>query len=156
ADEPTTALDVTIQAQILQMMNDLKKKFNTSMILITHDLGVVAQTCDKVAIMYAGRIVESGTTKDIYEEISHHPYTIGLFNSIPIMDKDAARLSPIPGLMPDPMIKRAGCSFSERCPHCMERCKIEQPGDYTRDSHMISCFLFENSWGKNKEGQKEA
>lgn len=156
ADEPTTALDVTIQAQILQMINELKNKFNTSMILITHDLGVVAQTCDKVAVMYAGRIVESGTTKEIYEEVSHHPYTTGLFNSIPIMDKDATRLSPIPGLMPDPMIKRVGCGFSERCPHCMERCKIEQPGNHTQDSHMISCFLFEDSWGKNKERQEEA
>jgi len=156
ADEPTTALDVTIQAQVLQMMNELKKKFNTSMILITHDLGVVAQTCDKVAIMYAGRIVESGTTKEIYEEESHHPYAIGLFNSIPVMDKDVARLSPIPGLMPDPMLKRAGCSFSDRCPYCTERCKVEQPGNYLKNSHMISCYLFEDSWGTNDGRQEEA
>lgn len=121
ADEPTTALDVTIQSQVLQMMNDLKKRFNTGMILITHDLGVVAQTCDKVAIMYAGHIVENGTVQDIYESAQHHPYTVGLFHSIPEMNKDSNRLAPIPGLMPDPMIRQEGCSFSDRCPKCSER-----------------------------------
>lgn len=156
ADEPTTALDVTIQAQVLQMMNELKKKFNTSMILITHDLGVVAQTCDKVAIMYAGQIVESGTTKEIFEGNSHHPYTIGLFNSIPLIDSDATRLNPIPGLMPDPMIKRTGCSFSDRCPHSTKRCRAEQPGNYTKGSHMISCYLFDNSWDTSDEKWEEA
>ena len=102
ADEPTTALDVTIQAQVLQMMNELKVKLNTAMILITHDLGVVAETCDDVAIMYAGEIIESGTAEDIYEATEHHPYTVGLFGSIPDMDSKAKRLNPIPGLMPDP------------------------------------------------------
>ena len=125
ADEPTTALDVTIQSQVLQMMNDLKKRFNTGMILITHDLGVVAQTCDKVAIMYAGHIVENGTVQDIYESAQHHPYTVGLFHSIPEMNKDSNRLAPIPGLMPDPMIRQEGCSFSDRCPKCSERCRRE-------------------------------
>ncbi len=144
ADEPTTALDVTIQSQVLQMMNDLKKRFNTGMILITHDLGVVAQTCDKVAIMYAGHIVENGTVQDIYESAQHHPYTVGLFHSIPEMNKDSNRLAPIPGLMPDPMIRQEGCSFSDRCPKCSERCRREKPGNYTvSNSHTISCFLYE-------------
>ena len=144
ADEPTTALDVTIQSQVLQMMNDLKKRFNTGMILITHDLGVVAQTCDKVAIMYAGHIVENGTVQDIYESAQHHPYSVGLFHSIPEMNKDSNRLAPIPGLMPDPMIRQEGCSFSDRCPKCSERCRREKPGNYTvSNSHTISCFLYE-------------
>ena len=152
ADEPTTALDVTIQSQVLQMMNDLKKRFNTGMILITHDLGVVAQTCDKVAIMYAGHIVENGTVQDIYESAQHHPYTVGLFRSIPEMNKDSNRLAPIPGLMPDPMIRQEGCSFSDRCPKCSERCRREKPGNYTvSNSHTISCFLYEQGDADKEE-----
>ena len=152
ADEPTTALDVTIQSQVLQMMNDLKKRFNTGMILITHDLGVVAQTCDKVAIMYAGHIVENGTVQDIYESAQHHPYTVGLFHSIPEMNKDSKRLAPIPGLMPDPMIRQEGCSFSDRCPKCSERCRREKPGNYTvSNSHTISCFLYEQGDADKEE-----
>ena len=152
ADEPTTALDVTIQSQVLQMMNDLKKRFNTGMILITHDLGVVAQTCDKVAIMYAGHIVENGTVQDIYESAQHHPYTVGLFHSIPEMNKDSNRLAPIPGLMPDPMIRQEGCSFSDRCPKCSERCHREKPGNYTvSNSHTISCFLYEQGDADKEE-----
>lgn len=152
ADEPTTALDVTIQSQVLQMMNDLKKRFNTGMILITHDLGVVAQTCDKVAIMYAGHIVENGTVQDIYESAQHHPYTVGLFHSIPEMNKDSNRLAPIPGLMPDPMIRQEGCSFSNRCPKCSERCRREKPGNYTvSNSHTISCFLYEQGDADKEE-----
>lgn len=152
ADEPTTALDVTIQAQVLEMMNALKKQFNTGMILITHDLGVVAQTCDKVAIMYAGRIVESGTVQHIYESEEHHPYTVGLFRSIPEMNKDSDRLAPIPGLMPDPMIMQTGCPFSDRCPNCMERCTQEMPGNYqVSDGHSISCFLYEAAQQKREE-----
>lgn len=152
ADEPTTALDVTIQSQVLQMMNDLKKRFNTGMILITHDLGVVAQTCDKVAIMYAGHIVENGTVQDIYKSAQHHPYTVGLFHSIPEMNKDSNRLAPIPGLMPDPMIRQEGCSFSDRCPKCSERCRREKPGNYTvSNSHTISCFLYEQGDADKEE-----
>ncbi len=152
ADEPTTALDVTIQSQVLQMMNDLKKRFNTGMILITHDLGVVAQTCDKVAIMYAGHIVENGTVQDIYESAQHHPYTVGLFHSIPEMNKDSNRLAPIPGLMPGPMIRQEGCSFSDRCPKCSERCRREKPGNYTvSNSHTISCFLYEQGDADKEE-----
>ena len=128
ADEPTTALDVTIQAQVLQMMNELKVKLNTAMILITHDLGVVAETCDDVAIMYAGEIIESGTAEDIYEATEHHPYTVGLFGSIPDMDSKAKRLNPIPGLMPDPTCLPAGCPFAPRCPKCMDICKEKKPG----------------------------
>ena len=142
ADEPTTALDVTIQAQVLQMMNELKVKLNTAMILITHDLGVVAQTCDDVAIMYAGEIIESGTAEDIYEGKQHHPYTVGLFGSIPDMDSKAKRLNPIPGLMPDPTHLPAGCPFAPRCPRCMEICKETKPEIVHFGTHEIKCHLF--------------
>lgn len=104
ADEPTTALDVTIQAQVLEMMKELKVKLNTAMLLITHDLGVVAQTCDRVAIMYAGEIIEIGTVEQIFEGEHHHPYTVGLFGSIPDLTKSTKRLNPIDGLMPDPTV----------------------------------------------------
>ena len=142
ADEPTTALDVTIQAQVLQMMNELKVKLNTAMILITHDLGVVAETCDDVAIMYAGEIIESGTAEDIYEATEHHPYTVGLFGSIPDMDSKAKRLNPIPGLMPDPTCLPAGCPFAPRCPKCMDICKDKKPGVARYGTHEIKCHLF--------------
>ena len=142
ADEPTTALDVTIQAQVLQMMNELKVKLNTAMILITHDLGVVAETCDDVAIMYAGEIIESGTAEDIYEATEHHPYTVGLFGSIPDMDSKAKRLNPIPGLMPDPTCLPAGCPFAPRCPKCMDICKEKKPGVARYGTHEIKCHLF--------------
>ncbi|MCL2566272.1 MAG: ABC transporter ATP-binding protein [Defluviitaleaceae bacterium] len=143
ADEPTTALDVTIQSQILDMMDDLKKKLNTAIILITHDLGVVAEFCDYVAIMYAGEIVEMGTAEDIYESESHHPYTIGLFNSIPNLEVDTDRLNPIDGLMPDPAELPAGCKFHPRCPDCMEICKSEIPDEYeVSTGHKIKCHLF--------------
>ena len=123
ADEPTTALDVTIQAQVLDMMSELKEKLNTSMVLITHDLGVVAQTCDKVAIMYAGEIIEFGTAEDIFNGEKRHPYTEGLFGSIPDLTKRTRRLSPIEGLMPDPTDLPKGCKFHDRCPNCMEICR---------------------------------
>ena len=149
ADEPTTALDVTIQAQVLEMMTELKNKLNTSMILITHDLGVVAQVCDKVAIMYAGEIVEYGNLEDIYEQ-GEHPYTIGLFGSIPDLDKDTERLSPIAGLMPDPTNLPAGCSFSPRCPHCTDRCRNEDPPiRETVQGHMVKCHLIHTN--KNRQ-----
>lgn len=142
ADEPTTALDVTIQAQVLKMMNELKEKFNTSMILITHDLGVVAQICDWVAIMYAGEIIEHGTVEDIFEGERHHPYTIGLFGSIPDMTKKTDRLNPIEGLMPDPSSVPPGCRFAERCPHRMDICSTVSPEIILRDTHQIKCHLF--------------
>ena len=126
ADEPTTALDVTIQAQVLDMMTDLKKQFGSSMLLITHDLGVVAETCDKVAIMYAGEIVEYGTLEDIFDHTSH-PYTEGLFNSLPSLDEDVDRLKPIRGLMPDPADLPKGCKFNPRCPYADKHCQSVEP-----------------------------
>ena len=143
ADEPTTALDVTIQAQVLRMMSDLKKKLNTSMILITHDLGIVSQNCEKVAVMYAGSIIESGTAAEIFLNQNHHPYTIGLFGSIPDLKKAAKRLSPIDGLMPDPMDLPEGCVFHPRCPKCMEICKTQVPESVCLGGeHQIKCHLF--------------
>lgn len=138
ADEPTTALDVTIQAQVLEMIRDLKKQMNTSMILITHDLGVIAEMCDEVAVIYAGEIVEYGRKADIFKHTSH-PYTIGLFRSLPGISLDEPRLHPIEGLPPDPSNLPAGCSFSPRCPHATEKCKETDvklrelvPGHYCR------------------------
>ncbi|HBW37551.1 ABC transporter ATP-binding protein [Desulfosporosinus sp. BICA1-9] len=142
ADEPTTALDVTIQAQVLEMMNKLKKKLNTSMILITHDLGIVAEMCDKVAIVYSGEIIEFGTLEDIYEAENHHPYTIGLFGSIPNLSKEAHRLNSIGGLMPDPTNLPSGCKFHPRCPKCMDICKKEEPNVIDNNGHKIKCHLF--------------
>lgn len=142
ADEPTTALDVTIQAQVLGMMKGLKSKLNTSMVLITHDLGVVAQTCDRVAIMYAGEIIEIGTAKDIFEADFHHPYTDGLFGSIPDMKKVTKRLSPIDGLMPDPTNPPKGCRFHDRCPKCMDLCKTDTPKSRAYGTQMIKCHLY--------------
>ena len=143
ADEPTTALDVTIQAQVIEMMGRLKRELQTSMILITHDLGVVAEMCDKVAIMYAGEIVEYGTLEDIYEGAHHHPYTVGLFGAIPDLDRDTERLTPIDGLMPDPMNLPQGCNFCPRCPHRTEACEHVSPQAYeVSPGHTIKCHLF--------------
>lgn len=122
ADEPTTALDVTIQAQVLELINKLKEELHTAMLLITHDLGIIAETCDKVAVIYAGRIIESGTKRDIFKNPSH-PYTKGLFDSIPHLDSKERRLSPIPGLPPDPTALPQGCCFAPRCPHAAEACR---------------------------------
>ena len=142
ADEPTTALDVTIQAQVLAMMSELRDKLGTAMILITHDLGIVASICDKVAIMYAGKIIEAGTLEDIYVNKEHHPYTVGLFGAIPNLKVETKRLAPIEGLMPDPSDLPSGCYFHDRCPHCMEICKKEYPEVYTDGTHSIACHLF--------------
>ncbi|MEK7357400.1 MAG: ABC transporter ATP-binding protein, partial [Bdellovibrionota bacterium] len=128
ADEPTTALDVTIQAQVLDLVRKLQKEFNASMILITHDLGVVAETCDDVAVMYAGKIVEYGTVEDIFYRPKHQ-YTKGLLNSIPHFETGARRerLETIKGLVPSMFNLPKGCRFSERCPAVQEDCKIKQP-----------------------------
>ena len=144
ADEPTTALDVTIQAQVLALIDNLKEKLGTSVILITHDLGVVAQTCDKVAVMYAGEIIEEGTVEDIFDrERPHHPYTIGLFNSIPKLDDESTRLSPIDGLMPDPTALPEGCSFYPRCKQGMDICIKEHPQVFhEQGEHKVRCHLF--------------
>ena len=140
ADEPTTALDVTIQAQVLEMINDLKTQFGTSMLLITHDLGIVAETCDEVAIIYAGEIVEFGSLERIFHNPSH-PYTIGLFDSIPSLDKDVDRLSPIPGLMPDPSNLPEGCKFHERCSNCSDECvNNDQILTEIEPGHLVRCI----------------
>ncbi len=138
ADEPTTALDVTIQAQVLEMMRDLRQKYNTATILITHDLGIVAQMCDRVAIIYAGEIIETGDLQDIFKRTAH-PYTKGLLGSIPQINKDVRRLTPIEGLMPDPTVKYTGCAFAERCKYSTDACRAGElpfravsPGHYTR------------------------
>ena len=139
ADEPTTALDVTIQAQVLDMMRGLKEKLNTSMLLITHDLGVVAEICDKVAIMYAGEIVEYGTLRHIFKEVAH-PYTKGLFNSLPSLDKDVERLQPIRGLMPDPANLPQGCKFHPRCPYADQECTCCEPTlEEVAPGHFVRC-----------------
>lgn len=141
ADEPTTALDVTIQAQVLEMIKALKDKFNTSMILITHDLGVVAETCDQVAVIYAGEIVESGTKDHIFRN-PMHPYTLGLFGSLPKLDDDSKRLSPIKGLPPDPTNLPKGCKFCPRCPKA-ENCSKSQtdvPMIEIEKGHYVRCY----------------
>lgn len=148
ADEPTTALDVTIQAQVLLMMRELKDRLGTSMILITHDLGIVAQTCDSVAVMYAGEIIESGTLQDLFVNERHHPYTLGLFGSIPNLHSKSRRLKPILGLMPDPTDLPEGCKFSPRCPRCMEVCKVKPPDVAIYNTHKIKCHLFESNEGE--------
>ena len=140
ADEPTTALDVTIQAQVLEMMSQLKAEFGTAMLLITHDLGIVAETCDRVAIMYAGQIVESGSLADIFDAAAH-PYTRGLFGSIPRLDVDVEWLSPISGLMPDPADLPAGCKFHPRCAYASERCACqEQQLVQLTPGHFVRCW----------------
>ena len=151
ADEPTTALDVTIQAQVLSMMRDLRDRLGTAMIMITHDLGIVAQTCDNVAIMYAGELIETGTAEDIFCAKEHHPYTIGLFGSIPNLKVKTRRLSPIAGLMPDPTNLPKGCSFSPRCDKCMEICKQQKPGVYKNGAHRIRCHLFTDAIKEENE-----
>ena len=141
ADEPTTALDVTIQAQILHMIDTLKKESDTSMILITHDLGIVVEMCNKVAIMYAGEIVEYGTVEEIFDNCSH-PYTIGLFKSIPTLDEEVDRLEPIDGLMPDPINLPSGCKFHPRCPYAADICKCQQPPiTEVAAGHTVQCHF---------------
>ena len=141
ADEPTTALDVTIQAQVLEMMKNLRRQYDTSMIMITHDLGIVLEVCDKCAVVYAGEIVEYGTIKDIFTN-AKHPYTIGLFNSLPRLDIDTGRLKPIPGLMSDPTDLPEYCSFYDRCElHC-DKCKTGDPVLVEIESgHWVKCFV---------------
>ena len=140
ADEPTTALDVTIQAQVLDLIRELKEKYNTSMILITHDLGVVAKTCDSVAVIYAGKIVEYGSLEDIFDHPSH-PYTKGLFGSLPGMAVGEKRLRSINGLPPDPTDLPRGCSFAPRCPHAGSACRgeVEIPYREITPGHFVRC-----------------
>lgn len=141
ADEPTTALDVTIQAQVLDMMNDLKQKIGTSLILITHDLGVVADMCDEVAVIYAGEILETGTAYDIFKNMSH-PYTIGLFESLPDLASKSKRLNSIPGLMPDPTRLPPGCKFAPRCSYAVAECSASPiPLTGLSDTHYCRCLF---------------
>ena len=140
ADEPTTALDVTIQAQVLEMMMELKRKLNTSMILITHDLGVIAETCDKVAVIYAGQIVEYASKEELFRH-PLHPYTQGLFGSLPKLDDDSKRLHPIHGLPPDPTNLPEGCAFHPRCPKVCGKCGCGGTPEMVevRPEHFVRC-----------------
>ena len=141
ADEPTTALDVTIQAQVLKLMKELKQKYNMAMLMITHDLGIVADVCDEVSVMYAGRVVEHGTLEDVYERTAH-PYTEGLFNSIPNIEARTHRLIAIRGLMPDPTDLPSGCPFHPRCSYATEECKMREPvKTELSDTHYVYCIL---------------
>ncbi|GHV34739.1 dipeptide/oligopeptide/nickel ABC transporter ATP-binding protein [Synergistales bacterium] len=152
ADEPTTALDVTIQAQVLMMIRKLRDRLGTSLVMITHDLGIVAQTCDNVAVMYAGQLVEVGSAKDIFNrENSHHPYTNGLFGSIPKLNERVKRLKPIPGLMPDPTALPEGCYFSPRCAESANMCLKARPEVYVKGEHKIKCHKMRNVDGYVKE-----
>ena len=141
ADEPTTALDVTIQAQVLDIMRNLREKFHMGLIMITHDLGVVAETCDKVAIIYAGEVVEAGSVTEVYLN-PRHPYTRGLFDSIPKLDEDSTRLIPIEGMTPNMAEPPTGCYFHPRCKYCQERCRTQSPEmvQMAGGTHRFKCF----------------
>ena len=142
ADEPTTALDVTIQAQVLDLMKNLRKQYQTSLIMITHDLGIVAEICDEVAVMYAGNVVEQGTLEDLFNH-TMHPYTEGLFNSLPNVNDRKSKLKPIPGLMPDPTALPEGCPFHPRCQYATEACRQVQEKRYVSDTHFIRCCAYD-------------
>ncbi|MEL7556077.1 MAG: ABC transporter ATP-binding protein [bacterium] len=147
ADEPTTALDVTIQAQVLDLMRKLIKEHGTSVLFITHSLGLVAENCDEVATMYAGEIVEFGSVKQLFGN-PLHPYTKGLFGSLPDLSAVSERLKPIPGLMPDPTNLPKGCFFSPRCPFVTEICHNSHPEDINMEGHMVKCHLYTKEGGK--------
>lgn len=150
ADEPTTALDVTIQAQILDLFRQLKDRINSSIMLITHDLGVIAEMADYVVVMYAGRIVEKGTLEDIFLHPSH-PYTIGLMNSKPSITKEVERLYSIPGKVPNPINMPDYCYFKDRCEMCVEKCSGEYPKLHKiSDTHYVSCYRYEEKEGGNE------
>ncbi len=141
ADEPTTALDVTVQAQILDLIDRLKEEFNAAVVMITHDLGVVAEHCDHIQVMYAGRIVETGLAHDIYYN-AHHPYTWGLLGSITRLDRERERLQPIRGLPPSLILVPPGCAFHPRCPYAMDVCRAEVPRLLPTDGeHAAACHL---------------
>ena len=151
ADEPTTALDVTIQAQILDILRSLKEKINSSIMLITHDLGVIAEMADYVVVMYAGRIVERGTVYEIFANPAH-PYTIGLMASKPIVGKNTDRLYSIPGKVPNPINMPNYCYFKDRCEMCVEGCSGEYPHEVSiSPTHKVSCYRY---YGGEKEGEK--
>ena len=143
ADEPTTALDVTIQAQVLETMKELREKFGSAMIMITHDLGIIAEVCDEVSVVYAGQIVEHGTLEDVFER-TLHPYTEGLFGSLPNIEERRHRLQPIPGLMPDPTDLPKGCCFAPRCKYCTEAGTKARPEmKWVSDTHYVRCSRYD-------------
>ena len=154
ADEPTTALDVTIQAQILQLMRELKQKKDTSMIMITHDLGIVAETCDRVAVMYAGKIIEEGNLEEVFNH-TLHPYTEGLFNSLPNIKNRRSKLEPIRGLMPDPTNLPRGCAFAPRCNYATDACRERRPELVSfGGTHKAACLAYENPDFHIERGKK--
>ncbi|MDO4786144.1 MAG: ABC transporter ATP-binding protein [Fretibacterium sp.] len=140
ADEPTTALDVTVQAQVIELIRELRDEMSTAMMLITHDLGVVGEVCDHVAVMYAGEIVEKGELEQIFDR-PMHPYTRGLFQCIPDIEEENSVIRPILGLMPDPFNLPSGCPFHPRCPECLEVCRTVPPPAGGRDGHFVLCHL---------------
>ena len=145
ADEPTTALDVTIQAQVLKLINELRQKYHMSMLMITHDLGIVAEVCDEVSIAYAGRIIEHGTLEDIFDNM-RHPYTKGLFNALPDIGVRRSELTPIKGLMPDPTNLPSGCPFHPRCDYVMDVCSQSLPENkWLSDTHCVECHLYKDT-----------
>ena len=150
ADEPTTALDVTIQAQILQLFRDLKEKVNSSIMIITHDLGVIAEMADYVVVMYAGRVVEKGTAQEIFANPAH-PYTIGLMASKPVVGKKVDKLYSIPGKVPNPINMPNYCYFKDRCEMCVDRCSGEYPCEISLSpTHKVSCYRFYEEGGEDK------
>ena len=146
ADEPTTSLDVTIQAQYLRLLREIQEQTNLAVIFITHDFGIVAKMCDRVIVMYAGRIVESGPVRDIFNHPSH-PYTQALLKSVPTMDEDVERLYSISGQPPALWDLPAGCRFAARCPHADDRCRAEYPPSFqTAEGHQAACWMLEKAW----------
>ncbi|MFC4410564.1 ABC transporter ATP-binding protein [Chungangia koreensis] len=151
ADEPTTALDVTIQAQILDLINDLKEQLNMGVVLITHDMGVVAEVADRVMVMYAGKKVEEGTVEEIFNA-PKHPYTIGLLNSVPNVDNPEFELEPIPGSLPTLTEKIEGCRFHPRCKFATDRCRMDAPPEFkVEGDHTVSCWLMDEEKMEEKE-----
>ncbi len=151
ADEPTTALDVTIQAQILDLMRNLNKEKGTAILLITHDLGVVAETCDRVVVMYGGQVVEEGTTREVLKD-PKHPYSKGLIRSIPKLHEKEQKLYSIPGIVPKPKVDRVGCRFAPRCEFAFERCFQQNPELYSLENGRSSrCFLNDENEGDEKK-----
>ena len=152
ADEPTTALDVTVQAQILELMNALKREFGSSIMLITHSLGVVAETAQRVVVMYAAKVVEEADVRPIFKE-PLHPYTRGLLSSIPRMDETKKRLSVIPGIVPSPLNFPGGCRFHNRCPECFDKCRESDPPLFLmKGGRKVRCWLFENAPEREEKG----
>ncbi len=157
ADEPTTALDVTIQAQVLELMKDLINNRDMSMLMITHSLGIVAEICDDMAVMYAGRIVEKGTVNDVFNNM-RHPYTEGLFNSLPNLKEQGEMLEPIKGLMPDPSDLHPGCAFAPRCPYATASCSAAVPELKAVDgskTHFVACHAYSRPGFTLRRNQNE-